>query len=89
MNLLDRLKRESSAALDRIRAVTDAVGAPVVLSIVISHPGTVEDAILVGEHGLDELFAILTRLETGGRVECDVSATRVGPDEPVEPRPVQ
>lgn len=82
MTLLDRLKRESAAACDRLHSIAGAFGADTQITIVISHPGTAEDAFMVGEHEPAELFAILTRLETGPSVECDVTSTSVGPNEP-------
>ena len=88
MNLLDTLKRLCALQADVIKNAADHYGATAVVSIVISHPGTVEDSFVVGEHEIDELFAILTRLETGGRAECDVTSTAVGPTELVPGRPL-
>jgi hypothetical protein len=82
MNLLDRLKLGSAAAMDTLHAIAETFGHETHISIVISHPGTAEDAFIVGEHEMADLFAILTRLETGPAVECDVTSTIVGPNEP-------
>lgn len=81
MSLLDQLKLMSARAADILKGTAERGGAPARVSIVVSHPGTAEDSFTVGDHEVDELFAILTRLETGPRVECDVSSTHVGPDE--------
>lgn len=89
MNLLERLKRASAAAADALKDIAERHGAEARVSIVISHPGTVEDSFVVGEHEMPELFAILTRIETGDRVECDVTSTAVSPDEPVTKGTVQ
>jgi len=85
MSLLDQLKMRSADAMDGIARYAAHYGAETVISIVISHPGTAEDSFVVGQHTPDELFAILTRLQTGPSVECDVTSTDVGPNEPGQP----
>lgn len=82
MNLLEQLKRASAAAADALKDIAERAGTEATVSIIISHPGTAEDSFVVGEHDLTELYAILKRLETGGRVECDVTALGSTPDEP-------
>jgi hypothetical protein len=89
MSLLDKLKRTGAHAADVIKNLAELSGSQAAVSVVISHPGTAEDAIIIGDHEIAELFAILARLETMPRVECDVTSTAIGPDELIEPRSVQ
>jgi len=89
MNLLDGLKMEASAAIDAIRALAAIAGTDCEVSVVISHPGTAEDAFVVGQHEIADLYTILHRLETGPRAESDVSASSVGEDTIVEGKAVQ
>lgn len=89
MSLLDQLKRGCAGGIDALKHIAEGGGADTHISIVISHPGTVEDSFYVGEHSSAELFAILARLETGEAVECDVSSTHVGPNEPQVAKAVQ
>jgi hypothetical protein len=82
-SLLDELKMASATAIDFLREISERAGADCEVSIVISHPDTAEDSFIVGQHDMDRLFAILTRISTGTSVASDVSATFVGKDEPI------
>ncbi len=63
MNLLDLIRVTCADALDSVHAVIpDAL--PAHVTVIVSHPGKAEDAIVIGEHELSDLFAILKRLET-------------------------
>lgn len=87
--LLDDLKQLSARACDVIRRAAEVAGADAIVSVVISHPGTVEDAFVVGQHDPAELAAILVRLETGPRAESDVTSTHSGPTTIVTPGSLQ
>jgi hypothetical protein len=89
MSLLDQLKVMSAHACDVLKGIAEAAGAEARVSVVVTHPGTVEDSFTVGDHDLDDLFAVLSRLATGERVECDVTSTHVGPNEPAKRGNVQ
>lgn len=82
-NLLDTLKKSCAAGIDALRAIAERYGTDAEVTIIISHPGTAEDAFMVGQHEIADIYAILQRLETGPAVASDVSSTFVGVDEPM------
>jgi hypothetical protein len=66
--------------MDALRTILPP-GEEAQISIIVSHPGTVEDAFVIGEHSPADIAAIITRLETGPSVEHDTTSTSVGPFE--------
>lgn len=75
-----RLKTCCAAALDALRMILPP-GEEANISVVISHPGTVEDAFTIGDHTPADLLAIVVRLETGPSFEHDTTSTGIGPFE--------
>jgi len=84
MSLLDQLKQSSAYAIDVIRHIAQRAGTDCEVTVVISHPGEVEDSFVVGMHELSELHAIVAHIERSDRQEGDVTSTEVGPVEIVK-----
>lgn len=75
MSFLQQLKQIAALACGTVQDMCEEVGAEAVVSMVISHPGTTEDALVIGGHELADLLAIILRLETGDAEVSTVTAT--------------
>lgn len=76
MNLRDQLLRMGAEYLNGFHSIMpDGVEAEI--SIVISHKGAVEDSIVLGDHDLSQLLAVLVHIERSTCEVMDASAEKV------------
>ncbi|WP_120251803.1 hypothetical protein [Sphingobium sp. YG1] len=76
MNLRDQLLQMAAAAIDDFHGVMPA-GLEAEISVIISHKGTVNDAMIVGDHELSQALAIVVHLDRAGCEVLDATATTV------------
>lgn len=68
MSLRDQLLRMSAVAIDNLKAVIPDEAEPEI-SIVISHRGTVNDAMVIGDHDIGHLLYVIIHID---KCECEV-----------------
>lgn len=76
MNLRDQLLRMGAEYLNGFHSVMPD-GLDAEISIVISHKGTVEDSIVLGDHDLSQLLAVVVHVERSTCEVLDASADKV------------
>ena len=76
MNLRDQLLRMGAEYLNGFHSVMPE-GIEAEISIVISHKGTVQDSIVIGDHELRQLLAVLVHIERSTCEVIDATAEKV------------
>ncbi|QDC37121.1 hypothetical protein [Sphingobium fuliginis] len=76
MNLRDELLRMGAEYLNGFHSVMPD-GLEAEISIVISHKGTVEDSIVIGDHDLSQLLSVLLHVERSACEVLDATADKV------------